>query len=425
MQPGWQVKRMAFMPYLDVSVLRALSAVCLVLVPCHGDSVLTPQGIIDSVWDSNIRSLLLHRFPDATPEQLKEAHAYLYGGCLIQDMGYAPFSARMFSDLTHYVRSGDFVMTLLRDAQTLDEYAFALGALAHFASDHRGHPAVNHATAVIYPKLRARFGDVVTFEDNPASHLKTEFAFDVAQVSHGLYAPDAYHDFIGFKVSKPILERGFQETYGIAVNDIFGTLDLGIGTYRFAVGKLVPEMTKAAWQSKRSDIEKLSPGITRSKFIYSLPRRKYEQEWDKEYRGPGPFARFLALVFRLIPRFGPFKVMAFRPIPQSSEQDFLRSFEATVGQYRQRLEDVRRGRLSLPNYNLDTGKPTEAGDYKLADEAYVHLLDKLAEHRFEMVTPELRKEILAFFSRADRSRLPAKTLQELEDLKPKAAGGPE
>ena len=117
--------------------------------------------------------------------------------------------------------------------------------------------------------------------------------------------------------------------------------------------------------------------------------------------------------------------MAFRPIPQSSEQDFLRSFEATVGQYRQRLEDVRRGRLSLPNYNLDTGKPTEAGDYKLADEAYVHLLDKLAEHRFELVTPELRKEILAFFGRADRSRLPAKTLQELEDLKPKAAGGPE
>ena len=131
------------------------------------------------------------------------------------------------------------------------------------------------------------------------------------------------------------------------MKDIFGTLDLGIGTYRFSVGKLVPEMTKAAWQSKRSDIEKLSPGITRSKFIYSLPRRKYEQEWDKEYRGPGPFARFLALVFRLIPRFGPFKVMAFRPIPQSSEQDFLRSFEATVGQYRQRLEDVRRGRLSL------------------------------------------------------------------------------
>ncbi len=387
--------------------------------PCSAYSVLTHEAVIDAAWESHIRPLLLKRFPNATPEELKEAHAYVYGGCLIQDMGYVPFSSKTFSDFTHYVRSGDFVMSLIQGAQTLDEYAFALGALAHYVSDHVGHPTVNRATAVIYPKLRAKFGNVVTYEDSPPNHLKTEFSFDVTQVARGQYAPDAYHDFIGFKVSKPAIERAFQETYGIPIKDIFGTLDLAIGTYRFSVGTLVPEMTKAAWQSKRSDIQKLSPGITRSKFVYSLPRRKYEQEWDKEYHQPGWFARFLAFVFRLIPKFGPFKVMAFKRVPPDQEKAFLKSLDETVAQYRVRLTEVREERLNLPDLNLDTGKPTSPGEYRLADQAYAKLLDHLAEHHFDNMPPALRKNILAFFDNSGKAGISEKTARQLEELKAK------
>ena len=126
-------------------------------------------------------------------------------------MGYYPFGSKFFSDLVHYVRSGDFVLALLKDAQTsadINDYAFALGALAHYAADNLGHPvAINRTVPLVYPKLRAKFGPEVTYEDNPAAHLKTEFGFDVIEVARGQYANEAYHDFIGFQVAKPLLER--------------------------------------------------------------------------------------------------------------------------------------------------------------------------------------------------------------------------
>ena len=90
-------------------------------------AVLAHEAIIDSAWNTNIRPLLLKRFPNATADELKEAHGYAYGGAIIQDMGYYPHGSHFFSDLTHYVRSGDFVLALLRDSKDLDGYAFALG----------------------------------------------------------------------------------------------------------------------------------------------------------------------------------------------------------------------------------------------------------------------------------------------------------
>ena len=127
-----------------------------------GYSVLTHEAIIDSEWDPVIKPLLLQRFPNAAPEELKEAHAYAYGGAIIQDMGYYPFGNKFFSDLTHYVRSADFVRALIRDSENLNEYAFALGALAHYVADNDGHRlAVNHVVPMLYPKLRRKFGNVV------------------------------------------------------------------------------------------------------------------------------------------------------------------------------------------------------------------------------------------------------------------------
>lgn len=395
---------------------RLLTFVMVSALPCCAYSALSHEAIVDAVWDSHIKPLLLKRFPEATPDQLHEAHAYTYGGCQIQDLGYFPFSAHEFSDWTHYVRSGDFVAAMLRDSDTLDDYAFALGALAHYTADRTGHPAVNRSTALEYPKLRRKYGPLVTYEDNPADHLKTEFAFDVIQVSRGQYAPEAFHDFIGFQVSKPVLQRAFQDTYGIDMKEIFSTLDLGIGTYRFTLGRLIPEMTKVAWHSKRADIQKLSPGITRSKFVYALPPKKYRAEWHDEYREPGWFARFLGFMFRMIPTVGPFKVLKFSPVPARAEQDFLNSFDATVAAYRVELTAIRNGPVALVNYNLDTGKLSAPGEYKLADQSYAELLDKLAQHHFDSLTPELRKNLVAYFGKEDRSTLTPKAQQELSEL---------
>jgi hypothetical protein len=149
------------MSQIRVSIVFALLVLC-GAQSASGYAVITHEAIVDSAW-KDITPILLQRFPATTPEDLKKAHAYAYGGCIIQDMGYYPFGSKYFSDLVHYVRSGDFVEALVRGAQDLDELAFALGALAHYAADNNGHPiAVNCAVAMEYPKLRAQYGDEVT-----------------------------------------------------------------------------------------------------------------------------------------------------------------------------------------------------------------------------------------------------------------------
>jgi hypothetical protein len=388
-------------------------------------SVLSHEAVIDAAWDGSIKPLLLARFPGAAPEELRKAHAYAYGGCIIQDMGYYPFGKKFFSDLVHYVRSGDFVEALIRESQDIDEYAFALGALAHYSADNNGHPiAVNLAVAIMYPKLRARYGNDITYAQNPAAHLKTEFGFDVVQVANGHYAPEAYHDFIGFEVAKPVLERAFLATYGIELKDVFGDLDLALGTYRYSVKSVLPTMTKAAWAAKQKEIIRDKPGMTRRKFVYNLSRSSYHKEWGTRYEHLGFLHRLLAFLFQLIPKVGPFRALSFQPPNQQTELLFMRSFNATLERYRKLLQETEAGSVRLPNENLDVGRPTRAGVYTLADGAYASLLDKLASRRFTGVAPELRAAILDFYTDLSgpiatkkHRRAWQKTLEELQELK--------
>jgi hypothetical protein len=376
-------------------------------------SVLTHQAIIDSTWNESIKPLLLKRFPHSTPEQLKEAYAYTYGGAIIQDMGYYPFGSKLFTDLTHYVRSGEFVESLLDESTNLNEYAFALGALAHYAADNNGHSlGVNRAVPLEYPKIRAKFGDLVTYAEDPSSHLKAEFGFDVLQVAKGRYAPDAYHDFIGFKVSKEVLERAFVKTYGLELKDVFKSLALAIGTYRRTVSGLIPEMTKVAWELKKDEIEKSSPGITREKFLYNLSRADYEKDFGKDYEKPGFFAKSTGWLFRVMPKVGPFKALAFKPPSPAAEKVFMESFNATVTHYRALLVQTRNGKLALQNTDFDTGKPTRAGEYELADETYSDLVIALEKSKFEKASPELRQNILEFYSNLNA---PIATKQDRDD----------
>jgi hypothetical protein len=284
-------------------------------------SLLTHEAIIDSAWEDAIRPSLQRRFLNATPKDLKIARAFAYGGCTIQDLGYYPFGSRFFSNLVHYIRSGDFIEALLRDSRDINEYAFALGALAHYAADNNGHRmAVNRAVAILYPGLRRKYGDQVTYHEDRASHLKTEFAFDVPQIAKGHYAPDKYHEYIGFEVSHDLLGRAFEETYSLDLKSIFPDYDLAIGSYRRGVSEVIPEMTKVAWHLKKDEIQKDPPGVTRQKFLYHLSRTSYEQQWDAKYRNPGFGARLPAFLTRLIPKVGPFRALSFHtPTPETEK----------------------------------------------------------------------------------------------------------
>jgi len=381
---------------------------------CAGYSVLTHEAIIDAAWKDNIEPLLLKRFPNATQEELIEAHAYVYGGAIIQDMGYYPFGSRFFSDLTHYVRSGDFVLALIEESRDLNEYAFALGALAHYAADTSGHPlATNLAVGMMYPQLAKKYGPVVTYEEKPAAHMKVEFGFDVDQVAKGNYAPKAYHDFIGFKVSKPVLERAFARTYSLELSSVFFSVDLAIGSYRHAVSTVIPRTTKVAWHLKRGEIQHSDPSETKAKFTYNISNSGYRKEWGDVYEKPGLFARLKAFFLRLVPKIGPFSALAFNPPTPAVEQIYMHSFNETLDHYRTLLLALQEGRLQVPNDNLDTGGITGPADYRLTDEAYAKLLTKTSGRP---VSQALRRDILAYYADPEKAFATKKDPQAWQQL---------
>lgn len=385
------------------AIALCLLAVLLAWPPSvHAYAVLSHEAIIDAAWEINIKPLLLKKFPQATEEDLSRAQAFAYGGAIIQDMGYYPYGSPFFSDLTHYIRSGDFILALLRNAKDLNEYAFAVGALAHYAADNFGHRlGTNRAVPILYPGLRKKFGDSVSFEDARLAHVKTEFGFDVLEIARERYAPDSYHDFIGFEVSRPVLEQAFRETYGLELKDVLVSEDRVLSSYRRDVSKLIPKATRIAWHLKKDEIKDDIPDATKRRFLYNLSRSNYEREWGKDYHKPNPGERFLAFLFKLIPKFGPLKILQFRtPTPQT-EQMFEASFNATLDRYRELLSDLREGKLVLPNNNFDVGENTGPGKYRLNDEAHAELLDKLEETSFANASPQVKEELVHFYAEPD------------------------
>ena len=396
----------AFTSRAVVSVGRRLAmraaAVALIVLACgsfsSAYSVLTHEEIVDLVWSDAIKPLLLKRYPGLTEDQIREAHAYAYGGAVIQDLGYYPFGSQEFSNLVHYVRSGDFVRELLLESQDVNEYAFALGALSHYASDIAGHPAVNQAVAIEYPKLRAKYGRSVRYAQGKTAHLKTEFGFDTVQVAKNRYASQQYHDFIGFQVSKPLLERVFPVVYGVELKDVLPHEDLAVGSYRFAISRLIPHMTEVALQTHKKELIHETPNFAKQKFLYRLSRSDYERQWGKDYVKPGLGTRILSTLLRYMPRVGPFKGLAFNsPTPQT-EDLYFKSINTTVDQYRVFLEKAGNDAIVLPDCDLDTGKLTKAAEYSLTDDSYAKLLARLSGRKFDLTSPDLRANLLDFYS---------------------------
>ena len=367
--------------------------------PAHAYSILAHEALIDSCWASFIKPLLLSKYPDATPEDLKKAHAFAYGGAIAPDIGYFPFGKPLFTDLVHYVRSGDFVNALLDDAQDVDEYAFAVGFLCHYTADKYGHSlATNKSVPILYPKEQEKYGDVVTYEEDHLSHKRTEFAFDVLQTSEGEYKKIAYHDFIGFEISSSLLERAFPEVYGLDIHDIFPKFDLSVATLRWSFKRFFPSLTKAAWVLKKKQLRKDHPGMTRRSYIYSFRNADYYKEFGSDRRRPGLPSRIFAAFVLIVPKIGPLKVMRFKAPSPEVVRLYHQSFDTTLLHYADALRACRKGGEALPNVDFDTGNFTTPGEYGLADKNYDLLVAGLDNNNFKLMSSELKGNIIAYYS---------------------------
>jgi hypothetical protein len=386
-------------------LLRTLFVIALFAsaTPATAYSVLTHQAVIDSTWDKTLLPLLSQRYPGATPADLDNAKSYAYGGAIIQDMGYYPLGTVFFTSLTHYVRAGDFVRNLLREAHDRNEYAFALGALAHYVSDNVGHPeATNLILPDVYPQRKAEFGPVVTYEQAPINHTEVDFSFDVVQIAAGRYRSQEYHKYIGFRVSKPVLERAFLKTYGLELGQVLLNVDASVGAFRLAVNQLLPAAARAAWVNKRKEIRQASPRARRRDYVFHMSRRQYRQEFGDNHEQPGIGARILSAVLGVLPKVGPLKPFAFQVPSAADEALFRASYRNALARYRtlalRQHTDTTAAPSYLSNTNLDTGRPTHPTDYILADQTYAKLLRELRQHKYEHLTSALRQNILAYFA---------------------------
>jgi Zinc dependent phospholipase C len=383
-------------------------------------SVITHIAVIDSAWDSLLAPMLQKRFPNATAVEIQRARKFAYGGCIIQDLGYYPGGSKFFSDLLHYIRSGEVIDALVKNSQTPSDYAFALAALAHYASDNNGHAlATNRAVPILYPELRTKFGDNITFDQKPSAHLKVEFGYDVLQVARGNYLPDNYHDFIGFDVAQEVLRKSFREIYGLSIEEVIPDFEGTIGTYRYTVTGLIPDAIEIAWELKKDEIQKTS--ITQQQFFFRMPRSEFEKRYGTKYQRSSFFSKIIAFFVRILPPIGPLKILHFRPPTPEVERMFLQSYERTLQNYQEVLKIVAANQ-NLANKDLDTGAPTRPGEYRRTDATYTEWLKRLAKKEFATVDEPIKKNIIAFYANPSVLKEPEpkkwkKVQKELEALK--------
>jgi len=426
--------------------LRTLIAVLLLLVlPWHkraeAYSLLTHEQLIDLTWQNSIVPLLLSRYPGLTPAQLEEARAYAYGGCVIQDIGYYPFGDMTYSNLTHYVRSGDFIVSLFRNAENANELAFAVGALSHYIGDTVGHPgATNVAVPVEFPKLRAKFGPVVNYAQGRRQHVQIEFGFDIDEIAHHRVAPVHYLRHVGLQVSVRQLAVAYYQTYGIT-EDFSGTHKhrFNVSGYRFAVRSFIPRIAYAVTLLHRNHEPAEASSPERVEMDKEVTAMALENNWQAYRRKAGIGTYALAGFICIVPKIGPLKLVAIKDPTQATEADYLHSVVLSIAALRQRLASftppaglrsatanaisksteaplphaqplpiasssgqiarpVRDPHHPLPNRDLDTGYVVQPGGYPLTDSTYADLLHRLTRTPAQPIPPGIKEDIQIYYA---------------------------
>ena len=378
-----------------------------------GYSVLTHEAIIDACWKSSIEPLLLEKFPGTTTGGLLEAHAYAYGGSIVPDIGYYPFGSKLFTNLVHNVRTGDFVMALIEDARSLNEYAFALGVLSHYMADIYGHSiATNVVVPEAFAKIKSKFGAVVTYADHKKSHSRVEFGFDLLQMARENYSSLSYRQFVGFKLSGNVLEKAFLRTYGIPMDQIFSNIPLALISFRWSVKTLFPTVVQASLINRKGRINKSMPGEISRAFSRKMKNKIGIEQSERNYENNGITAIVLAAILPVLPKIGPLAKLRFKPLSQEAEKLFVESFDTAMVRYNGALSRLPSGTLNLANRILDTGKEAVAGDYPIADTNYDTLLLLLKEHNYNRLTAKCKDDLLSFYSKRQESFLRRKACED-------------
>jgi hypothetical protein len=399
-------------------------------------SLLTHEQLIDLAWESSIVPLLLSHYPNLTAAQLDEARAYAYGGCVIQDIGYYPFGDHSFSDLTHYVRAGDFVVALFRNAQNADELAFAVGALSHYIGDSVGHPlATNRAVPVEFPNLAAKYGATVNYAQGRHQHVQTEFAFDIDEITHHRVAPLRFLRHIGLKVPTKQLALAYYQTYGLSEDfSVRRGRRFNVRGYRFAVRTFIPRIAYAVTVLHRRH-EPADPDTPEYKeMVAEADALNAENNWNAYRRKAGFETYALAGLIFILPKIGPLKLVSIKGPTTATEADYAHSVEISISILRRMLnhftprsEDKRLLDFTppaamlpilatatpdalllshdpghpLPNRDLDTGRVVQPGGYPLTDSTYAALLHRLAQHPDDSIPPDIKRDIEAYYANTD------------------------
>ncbi|MEO5984223.1 MAG: zinc dependent phospholipase C family protein [Ferruginibacter sp.] len=387
---------------MSISVIsRIITATFFFFAPLSGKAygVLTHEAIIDAAWGKSIVPLLKQKYPATSAEQLKEAHAYAYGGAVSPDMGYYPSGIPLFTDLVHYVRSGDMVTALLKNAENVNQYAFALGFLSHYNADKYGHPlGTNRSVPLVYPEVKVKYGNYVTYAEDNLSHIRMEFGFDVLQVAKGNYASQSYREFIGFKVDTAVLAKAFSEVYGLNINKVFENhFDRSVETFRFVVANIFPLITRSSWAAKKDEIRKQDSTATAKRFNYKMRQRNYKKTFGTGYKRPGFFPSFFSVIIRVLPKVGPLRALKFRAPGPEAEKYFIESFDSVLHHYSLQLTQLQTQLVLLPDLDFDTGKPTELCEYPLADIAYSDLVLKHKAEDFRNLSYALQQDITKYY----------------------------
>ncbi len=374
-------------------------ALLLAATPAVPYSIQTHEEIIDLAWKASIRPILFKRFPNLTEAQLRKAHGYAYGGCAIQDFGYYPFGNKFFSDLTHYVRSGDFVLALLRNAKTPDELAFAIGSLSHYVGDNVGHAdAVNVSVPIQFPSLEHRFGPVVNYAQDPHAHIQTEFAFDINQLTKRRFAPSAYLRYIGLNVPNNLLRKAFFETYGLDLPDIIGSRQAAIRTYRFAARRFLPDIARAETVLHKKNFPADVPSPELDTLTKDLLQASADNDWERFRNPPGVRTHLFAGFIYILPKVGFLKLLAIKGPTEQTEDLYIKSVNHSINSVRYTLARFDTIQRYLPNRDLDTGFVGKPGGYSLTDETFARLLQKLVEHSDRPVPAQVKHDILAYYA---------------------------
>ncbi len=366
--------------------------------PLFAYSVQTHEQLIDLSWKATIEPFILRRFPHATAADLERAHAFAYGGCAIQDLGYYPGGHQFFSNLTHYVRSGDFVSYLFRHAQNPDELAFAIGALSHYVGDNVGHRlAVNPSVAVEFPNLGKRYGSAVTYDENPHAHVRTEFAFDINEISKHRMAPSAYLRHVGLKVPSRLLAEAFFDTYGLDFTEVIGKRRPVVRGYRFAVRSFLPRIAYAEAVLHRKSFPPDVDTPAFEAFKKNLASAEFEKNWNQYRKKAGVVTHLIAWAIFILPKIGPLSMLAIRGPQETTHERYIESVNESTNLMRRFLSDGG-GPPSPPNRDLDTGDMVHPGSYRLTDQTYAQLLEVLTARPDRQVPDRLKQDVLKYYA---------------------------